>query len=93
MDPHQMDNMGTVTYAKLESARPFDLAFIDGMVPHHAGAITMASVALLHSKNRRILAMARAIVDAQAAEIGRMIEMRRAWTTTGTVTTPASPSP
>jgi uncharacterized protein (DUF305 family) len=92
MDPHQMDNMGTVTDAKLEAARQFDLAFIDGMVPHHAGAITMASVGILRSNNPRILAMARAIIDAQAAEIGRMIEMRTAWTTTGTVTTPGSPS-
>jgi uncharacterized protein (DUF305 family) len=79
MSPDQMDNMGTVTDAQLEAAGSFDLAFIDGMMPHHAGAITMASVARLRSKNPRILAMARAIVDAQAAEIGKMIEMRKAW--------------
>jgi hypothetical protein len=32
-------------------------------------------------------------LPSDASEIGRMIEMRTAWTTTGTVTTPGSPSP
>jgi uncharacterized protein (DUF305 family) len=79
MNEHQMDNMGTLTEAQLEAANPFDLAFIDGMMPHHAGAITMASVARLRSKNPRILTMARTIIDAQAAEIGKMIAWRKAW--------------
>jgi uncharacterized protein (DUF305 family) len=79
MSEHQMDNMGTLTDAQLEAAKPFDLAFIDGMMPHHAGAITMASVARLRSENPRILTMARGIIDAQAAEIGKMIAMRKKW--------------
>jgi uncharacterized protein (DUF305 family) len=79
MNDHQTDNMGTLTDTQLEAAKPFDLAFIDGMMPHHAGAITMASVARLRSKNPRILAMARTIIDAQAAEIGKMIAWRKAW--------------
>jgi uncharacterized protein (DUF305 family) len=79
MNPHQMDNMGTLTDALLEAAHPFDLAFLDGMIPHHAGAIAMASVARLHSKNARIRTMVRAIIDAQAAEVGKMIEMRQRW--------------
>jgi uncharacterized protein (DUF305 family) len=74
-----MNNMGVPSDAELEAAKPFDLAFIDGMMPHHAGAITMASVARMHSENPRILAMARAIVDAQSAEIGKMIQMRQEW--------------
>jgi uncharacterized protein (DUF305 family) len=79
MNQDQMDNMGVPSDSQLEAANPFDLAFIDGMMPHHAGAITMASVARLRSKNPRILAMARAIVDAQSAEIGKMIQMRKEW--------------
>jgi uncharacterized protein (DUF305 family) len=79
MNDHQMDNMGTLTDAQLEAAKPFDLAFMDGMMPHHAGAITMASVARLRSKNPRILTMARTIIDAQTAEIGKMIAMRKEW--------------
>jgi uncharacterized protein (DUF305 family) len=79
MSQDQMDNMGVPTDAQLEAANPFDLAFIDGMMPHHAGAITMASVARMHSKNPRILAMARAIIDAQSVEIGKMIQMRKDW--------------
>jgi uncharacterized protein (DUF305 family) len=79
MNRHQTDNMGTVTDAQLVVASPFDLAFIDGMMPHHAGAITMASVARLRSNDPQILTMARTIIDAQTAEIGKMIEMRKAW--------------
>jgi uncharacterized protein (DUF305 family) len=79
MNQEQMSNMGTLTNAELVAANPFDLEFLDGMIPHHAGAITMASVARLHSHNPRILTMARGIVDAQSAEIGKMIAMRKAW--------------
>jgi uncharacterized protein (DUF305 family) len=84
MNEEQMANMGTLTDAQLEAAKPFDLAFIDGMMPHHAGAISMASVARLRSKNPRVLTMARTIIDAQAAEVGKMIAMRKAWYPTAT---------
>ncbi len=79
MNEEQMDDMGVLTDAQLEAAKPFDLAFIDGMMPHHAGAITMASVAHLRSKNAKILTLARTIIDAQATEIGKMTAMRKSW--------------
>ncbi|HEX8795800.1 MAG TPA: DUF305 domain-containing protein [Polyangiaceae bacterium] len=60
-------------------AQNVDLAFIDSMIPHHAGAIRMAGVARLRSQDKTILDMARGIIDAQAREIGEMIAWRHQW--------------
>jgi len=49
------------------------------MIPHHASAIDMASVALMMSNNLEIKRIARAIVDAQSQEIGKMIQWRKLW--------------
>jgi uncharacterized protein (DUF305 family) len=61
-----MDAMRTATGAEL------DRQFLMGMVPHHAGAITMAAHAQMRSERPEILALARTIIDAQAREIGEM---------------------
>ena len=63
---------------ELAQQEPFDLAFIDSMIPHHASAIEMASTALIHSDNPEIKSLARVIIDAQSREIGEMIELRQA---------------
>ena len=46
-----------------------DLAFIDGMVPHHKMAIDMAKVAKERGEHPQIRKLAKDIVDAQQAEI------------------------
>jgi uncharacterized protein (DUF305 family) len=79
MNPAQMDNTGMLMPDQLARQRPFDRAFIDSMIPHHASAIDMASVALLRSSNPDIRRIARAIVNAQSAEIGQMIQWRQTW--------------
>lgn len=79
MNPMQMDNTGMLTPDQLAQQHPFDRAFLDSMIPHHASAIQMASVALLHSSNPDIRRIAQAIVNAQSAEIGQMIHWREAW--------------
>lgn len=53
-----------------------DRAFVEGMLPHHASAITMATMALLHSENPEVLDLAREIAQEQARE---MREFRQ-WT-------------
>lgn len=53
-----------------------DRAFVEGMLPHHASAITMATMALLHSDNPEVLDLAREIAQEQARE---MRELRQ-WT-------------
>lgn len=79
MNPVQVENTGMMPPNQLANQRPFDRAFIDSMIPHHAAAIDMASVALLRSKNPDILRIARAVVNAQSVEIGQLIQWRQTW--------------
>ncbi len=57
----------------------YDLRFIDGMVPHHEGAVTMAEAALDNSQRSEIRQLAEAIIAAQAVEIAQMQEWRSQW--------------
>src|SRR6266567_6083479 len=79
MNPVDMANTGMLMPDQLAQQYPFDRAFIDSMIPHHASAIDMASVALMRSTNPDIKRVARAIVDAQSQEIGQMIQWRKLW--------------
>ncbi len=79
MNAVDMANTGMLMPDQLAQQHPFDRAFIDSMIPHHASAIDMASVALMRSTNPDIKRVARAIVDAQSQEIGQMIQWRKLW--------------
>ncbi|BAZ01582.1 hypothetical protein NIES37_55850 [Tolypothrix tenuis PCC 7101] len=57
----------------------FDLRFIDAMIPHHEGAVTMAKDALQKTKRSDIKKLAQAIIKAQDAEINQMKQWRKAW--------------
>lgn len=57
----------------------FDLRFIDGMTPHHQGAIIMAQEALQKSKRPEIKKLAQAIINAQNKETAEMKQWRTAW--------------
>ncbi len=57
----------------------FDLRFIDAMIPHHEGAVTMAKEVLGKTKRPEISQMANAIVTSQQAEISQMKQWRKAW--------------
>lgn len=65
--------------SELESARPFDRAFIDMMIPHHQGAIRMARVELAQGDDPNLMRIAEAIIDAQAREIEQMNRWRVEW--------------
>ncbi|MGH3086398.1 MAG: DUF305 domain-containing protein [Rubrobacteraceae bacterium] len=58
------------------NADPFDLAFIENMIPHHQSAIDMAEVALENSDNEQIRTLAEEIIAAQEREIAQMREWR-----------------
>jgi len=79
MNAVDLANTGMLMPDQLAQQHPFDQAFIDSMIPHHASAIGMASVALMRSTNPNIKRIARAIVDAQSQEIGKMIQWRKLW--------------
>ncbi len=58
---------------------PFDLAFMDNMIPHHRSAIDMAEVALENTDNPRIRELAQEIIEAQEREIEQMRQWRQKW--------------
>lgn len=57
----------------------FDLRFINAMVPHHQGAVTMAQEALAKSDRPEIKRLAQNIIASQQQEIGQMQQWRKAW--------------
>jgi uncharacterized protein (DUF305 family) len=57
----------------------FDLRFINAMIPHHEGAVTMAQDALTKSKRLEIKQLAKEIMSAQPKEIAQMKQWRKAW--------------
>lgn len=57
----------------------FDAAFIEGMIPHHQGAIDMANAALKSAKHAEIQKMAKDIISAQQREIDQMKQWQKNW--------------
>jgi uncharacterized protein (DUF305 family) len=60
--------------ATLQTANPFDAAFIKMMIPHHEGAIEMAREELDKGENPELLELAQNIIDAQQREVDQMIQ-------------------
>lgn len=72
-----MDDMSAMLNGKTGDA--FDKAFIEGMIPHHQGAIEMARMALKSAGHDEIKQMARDIISAQQNEIGTMQQWMKDW--------------
>lgn len=57
----------------------FDAAFLEMMIVHHQGAITMADLAATRAKHDEIKALSNAIITAQNKEIADMQQWQMKW--------------
>ena len=70
------------------AAEPFDLAFINAMIPHHLSALMMAEMAVQHATHPELATLAQDMITMQEAEIAMMREWRATWY--ASTATPAS---
>jgi uncharacterized protein (DUF305 family) len=64
-----MMHQGSHAVDELKRAKAFDRAFIDAMLPHHAGAIRMAQAVLPRAGDAELRRLAQQIVHDQSREI------------------------
>ncbi|HEU4325180.1 MAG TPA: DUF305 domain-containing protein [Roseiflexaceae bacterium] len=62
-----------------DTAAPFDQRFIDAMIAHHEGAISMAKDAETKAERAELKSLARNIIKVQEAEVTQLQEWRSAW--------------
>lgn len=75
-----VDEMGmSMDMAPLRDADPVDVAFVEGMIPHHEGAIAMAKAQLAGGQDERLRELSEAIIAAQEREIEEMERWLKAW--------------
>jgi uncharacterized protein (DUF305 family) len=70
---------GTPQVVPYESDIPFDQAYIDTMIPHHASVIDLATAALDVLEDERLVLIAEAILDTQPGEIDQLKDFRLEW--------------
>ena len=63
----------------MDPSQPFDAQFIDSMIEHHQGAVTMAEQVLIEAEHAELRTMADAIIAAQTQEIAAMTTWRQTW--------------
>ena len=74
-----MSNANDHTSAPNAAAQPYDLQFLDSMIHHHEGAVSMAQMVLRKSEREELKTFARKIIDDQNREIAQMRSGREAW--------------
>jgi uncharacterized protein (DUF305 family) len=77
MSPQQKQDMSMKQSLGAADAN-FDLRFLNAMIPHHEGAVTMA-IAAQKSKRPEVQKLAASIIASQQAEIQQMNQWRKAW--------------
>ena len=78
-DMGSMQNMGSMAMDLGPADANFDLRFIDGMIPHHQGAVVMAKEAQQKSQRPEIKKLADDIITAQTKEISELETWRKQW--------------
>jgi len=79
MDAMKGMNMDHMKKMKTMEGADFDGMFLDMMIPHHQGAVTMAKDALNKAEHAEIKTLAQQIIDAQQKEIEMMNNWKAAW--------------
>ncbi|GIU81668.1 MAG: hypothetical protein KatS3mg006_0732 [Pyrinomonadaceae bacterium] len=82
--PGMKDSMKMMTDGRMEqmekrSGKEFDLMFLDLMIEHHEGAVTMSQEALQKAERQEIKTLAEQIIKAQQQEIKQMQEWKEKW--------------
>jgi uncharacterized protein (DUF305 family) len=77
---HKQSMMMSMSLGKADAG--FDLRFLDAMIPHHQGAVTMGQDALLKSKRPQMKKLAQSIIKSQQAEIDLMTQWQKEWSVT-----------
>lgn len=81
MEGHSMNGTMDMTadIDALETADPFDLAFIDAMVAHHEQAVAAAEIIRTSSQRQELIGLADVIIEAQQREIEQLLAWRETW--------------
>jgi uncharacterized protein (DUF305 family) len=82
MAPMDHSQMGAMNHSSMDlgpSDADYDLRFIDGMTPHHDGAIVMAQAAAQQSQRPELKKLATAIIRSQTQETVQMQQWRSTW--------------
>ena len=81
-DPHAGHDMANANHhasAPNAAAQPYELQFLDSMIHHHEGAVSMAKIVLRKSEREELKTFARKIIEDQNREIAQMSSWREAW--------------
>jgi uncharacterized protein (DUF305 family) len=77
---HKQSMMMSMSLGKADAG--FDIRFLDAMIPHHQGAVTMGQDLLLKSKRPQMKKLAQNIIKSQQVEIDMMTQWQQAWSVT-----------
>jgi uncharacterized protein (DUF305 family) len=62
-----------------KTGEDFEIAFLEGMIEHHVGAVDMAQLVLKNTDREELVQMAGDIIEVQTAEIEMMQDWRDTW--------------
>ena len=74
---HKQSMMMSMSLGKADAG--FDRRFLDAMIPHHQGAVTMGQDLLKKSKRPEMKKLAQNIIKSQQAEIAQMTQWQQEW--------------
>ena len=72
-------NMDMSPMMTMQAGTGYDVMFIDMMIPHHQGAVTMSQDALAKAEHPELRTLAQTIIDEQQKEIDQLNRWKAAW--------------